>query len=280
MQPTIGPIALFTSAWATFKAYWKPLVAVAAVPSVLFYFGQIFSIADNIALSIAGVIVALAGMVMGIAVQPALITAVQRIHDQPGVQLPLKEQYRNGFRYFWPIVGLAILNGLIAIGGLMLFFIPVVILEVYLSLYLFLRILDDKRGFSAFTESYALIKGRWFKALWRLLFLVLVYGGLSIIVGGVMFLVHALTGIPVKSAASDLISGLLSLVFNAGMMPLAMIYMYNMYASFKATRPQDAGAGAFKGWLIFFLVFGCAIIVAIPVLATIFAGSMSSYPQP
>ncbi len=280
MQPHPSPLVLAVSSWKTFKSYWKPLVFITIIPSLALYISQALISVGSIPLGLIGSLLALAGAVASIALQPTLVIAVNKISTQPGAVISFREQYQAGFRYFWPVLGLVLLQGLIVTGSTLLFIVPMIIVEVYTCLYIYNRILDDKKGLSAFTENYSLVKGRWWATLGQLLFLVAVYAVSSVVIFGVLFLIGKAAGFSLNSPGAEAFSGALNLLLNAVMMPLGVIYLYNLFVSLKATRMPDVQTDKFKKWLVFFIVLGAVALVLLPVLGLSVATFLSAHPHP
>ena len=184
-----GPVNLFKSAWALFKANWKILISIIVAPMALMYIGQIFLVTGNLIMIIFAFILIIAGAIFSIPSQPAIINAIHRLSTEPGVKIDFKEQYKFGFELFWSLILLMIITFCVSLGSLFLLAIPGIIVVVYTSMYLISLTLDGKKGFEALVESYSLIKGRWWRVLGRLLFLILVYLVGAIVVFGIAFVV-------------------------------------------------------------------------------------------
>ncbi|MDB5239181.1 MAG: hypothetical protein JWO00_516 [Candidatus Parcubacteria bacterium] len=284
-QPLPGPISLFASAWTLFKAHWKILAGIAAVSSVPLYLGQALGASHLSGIwKLVGVLLTIGGAVLSIALQPALTLAVQSISKEPAAPLTVKGQYSVGFRYFWPLAGLAIIHGLMILGGVVLFIVPGIIIGVYSALYTFSRILDEKKGMMSFMESYALVRGRWWPVLGRLLFVVVIGIFLSLISAGILFLVRMAIGAGAASSEASAVAGILKLALNIVLIPLLLTYLYNLYVSLKGTVvPAAEGAtdtAAFRKWLIFFLVVGILVLILIPIIGLGVAAAISAAPHP
>lgn len=257
-----GPVVLLGSAWHFFKTNWKILVPIALVPSVILMVGSLVGLLGGVFMFI-GFIVSIVGAVFSIAMAPALITTLPKIEGGAVASVRIWPQYKEGFKFFFVVLGLGILQGLIALGSAIWILVPFIIVAVYLSVYIFARILDDKKGFSAFTESFSLIKGRWWKVLGRLLFFALVYLGCAIIIMILDLLFAAIFGS--KSTITFVLTMVAQLALTAIVGPLALVYIYRMYNSLKVTRLQNVSTGTFKKWLITFLVIGIIVVVLIPI---------------
>ena len=257
-----GPIALLASSWTIFKTNWKILAPIAITPTVMLLVGQFIGMAGGLALFL-GFLISIAGIVFAIAMAPALIDALTKIDNGSGASLKYWSQYKTGFKFFWIVLGLGILQGLIILGSAVLFIIPAIVVGGFVGMYLFARILDGHKGFSAMTESYSLVKGRWWKVFGRILCFVLVYVIAAIVVGLVDLLFVAIFGN--RSVISVVLALLLQVILTGIVGPMALIYIYKMYVSLKSTRVPAVHTGTFKKWLIAFLVIGIIAVILIPI---------------
>ncbi|MEA2715229.1 MAG: hypothetical protein QOG91_257 [Candidatus Parcubacteria bacterium] len=268
---------MLSAAWSLYKKHWRLLSGIAIVPSILFYFGHILFIWTlSPALSVISVLFSIVAMVGIVAMYPALVNAIHRLSTEAEPKLSLEEQYALGFKYFWSIVLLFIIQGLVFVGSFFAFIIPAIVIGMYVSTYIFARVLDDKKGFAALTEAYSLVRGRWWAVFGRLLYFVLVPIIGKLILGGAEFLIDGLFGLGspfslTLSPGAVTVNLILSFFFAAVLVPVALSYMYGLYMSLKATRRADVPTAAFKKWLTAFLVIGVIAIIAIPlVLGTLF----------
>ena len=253
-----GPITLLKSAWSLFKPNWKILVPIAITPSLAIIVGQLLAMLGG-AFMVIGILVSIAGFVFAIAMAPALITALPKIESGGASTIKYWSQYRVGFGFFSVVLGLAILQSLILIGSGVLLIIPGIMVGTYLGVYIFARILDGHKGFAAFTESFSLVRGRWWKVLGRVFAFVLFYIILAIMAA----LIEAIFG--GHSAVTAIIAIIINLILTAVMGPMALVYIYKMYNALKSTRLQNVPTATFKKWLIVFLVIGIIAIILIPI---------------
>lgn len=259
-----GPVELLSSAWNLFKNNWKILVPIAIIPSLVIYIFNSFALTGVPALYVLAVLGVIVGVILAITMQGALINAVKRLSTENGVRLSVGQQYRFGLSYFWPIIFLLILQMLIGVGSSVLLLVPGIIVMVFLSLYAFALIVDNKRGFSAFTESFSLIKGRWWGVLGRILFLCLIMIVLPFLIGIVTSILSAFVNLIHVQFIMVLVILVLNLIFTAIIGPLAVAYIYKMYSSLKETRAMNVSTAGFKKWLVAFLVIGIITVLVMP----------------
>ena len=249
------PFITLKSTWDMFVQNWKKLVPVAIIPSVATYLGTVFFSFGNIFFSILGIISVIAGVVLSIAAIAAMVKAVERLSIDPTAQISIKEYYKIGFNYFWSIIVVGIISGLVSIGGFVLLIIPGIIVSVFVAFYNYALIIDGKKGLSAFIESYQLVRGRW-----------LAIFGRAMLVGLVGLLVTLIAGIIVSlfggKEAPVAISGLVDILSRAIISPISVIFIYKVYSALKAVRQQDIDTKKFKGVLIGFSCVGALAIVS------------------
>lgn len=284
MNPQVtGPSALLSNAWKTYKDHWKLLVPIVILPSVGIYIAELMFAANNVALTILGVIVMIASWVFSIAMGPAVVSTLHRLSSEPAAVLTVKGQYKIGLSFFGSAILLAIIGGFVFIGSFFLFVIPAIIVGVYTFAYLFTLVIDDKHGFSAFTESYSLVRGRWSAVFGRLLIIGLVLIAIWLVLAGLNLILNLIFGIHVPigqttatlSIAQLAVSAIVSLIGTAIVVPLMLAYMYGLYLSLKATRQTEIQAGAFKKWLIALLIVGILGIPLIGILASVVLVSLN-----
>jgi len=271
-----GPSALFSSAWKAYKTNWKLLSGLFLLPVVLNFIGLLLNLARNPVLSVLSFLFSLGFMVFLIAAEAGAINALSRIETEPGAVLSWGGQFRTGFHYFWSVVLISIISGLVLFGSTALFVIPGFILMVYVGLAVFARVIDDKKAITAFTECYSLVKGRWWKVLGRILYLILAFIGVAIVVAIITYLIALVfrTGpqSPIASALFTIVYDVIYLV----LIPLAFAYHFKLYQSLKATRLPAVAVGAFRKWVIAFIVIGAVAVVLIPVFGSIAFVSLMS----
>jgi hypothetical protein len=252
-----GPVSLLRSAWSLFSAHWKIIVPIVIAPSLLIYIGQLLLATKNVPAAVVAGVFMIVGLVVSIAMSPAAINAIHRLSTESGVVLTFKEQYRFGFGMFWSVVLIAIIQTLASIGSFAIFVIPGVIVCVYSGMYLFARVIDGKRGFSAFNESFSLVKGRWWEVFGRIIFLVLFYIVCVAILTFISFILSFILGMALAYFVTNLIT---SSILGS----LALIYVYRLYLALRASRSADVSAGGFKKWLIVFMVIGVLVMIVMP----------------
>ena len=259
-----GPVSLLTNSWNFLKIHWKSLVPLALVPIALFFVAQLLMGAGagvglalnapvGIGFGIIGLIIILVAIFLMIISQAAVILAIQRLHTDAAAPIKVVDQYKLGMPLFGSILFLLLLSLLVSIGSMFLLIIPGIIVSVYIVMYMYALIIDGKKGFSALSESYYLIKGRWWGVFGRYIVLGLILIAAQLIMG-------------IAFSAGSVVSMVLNIIINSVTSVFSAIYLYRLYISLKLTRSTEAPTTTFKNLLITFMVIGILGLIAIPVI--------------
>jgi hypothetical protein len=184
----MGVGEILSTAFALYRRHWRTLLAIAAVVVVPFTLLQYLlghtvrfrgaAISNGVVVStsswrvgLAGLVTALAGVVMFLVLAGAITRAVaaEAAGQDPGVE----ESYRFGFHRFWSVLGVSLLVGLAVVGGLILFIIPGIWIGIRLAVSTEALVVEGRRPTEAMGRSWALVGGHWWHA-----FGTLVVGGL------------------------------------------------------------------------------------------------------
>jgi hypothetical protein len=257
----LGPVNLFKTTWNFFKNYYKTIIPIFIIPSLIFVVAQISMLIGSGSSMILGFVLLIVGIILSIASGPAVTSTIHRLATEVGAVITLKDQYKFGFKIFWSVVLIAILQLFISFGSAILFVIPAIIVGVYLSMYMFTLVIDGKRGFESLTESFSLVKGRWWPVLGRFAFIAVAYLGCAIVIAILSFLIEIIFGIEDKSLSQIILNMILNLVLTSTAGSFMVVYSYNLYTNLKNTRIPNVYVADFKKWLIAFAVIG--VIAAI-----------------
>lgn len=265
VAPLIGPTRALGLAWETFKANWKALSAaifipmlILVIPSVIFMERQPGAPTLRLWVMTIGILISIGAGVCATIAQLGTITSMQSLSS--GEPVTLGSVYRAGRKLFWPAVGAGIIFSLATSAGFLLIIIPGVVIVVYAGFYAYAVAIDGHRGFSSLSESYSLVKGRWFKVLWRYLFFALVYAAVALIMAGIEFVIKASFGYAGKSVSAVIVNGVLGAVSGALVAPIAVSYFYSIYASLKESRMGTVATRAFRNWCITAFVLGALLV--------------------
>ena len=170
---------ILSTAFQLYQRHWRTLLAIAAVVVVPFTLLQ-YLLGDQIrtrgevtsngvvietatwAVGIAGLVAALAGVVMFLVLTGAITRAVAA--EVAGEDVGVEQSYRFGFHRFWSVLLVSALVGLAIIGGLIVFIIPGIYIGVRLAVSIETLVVEGRRGTQAMGRSWELVGGHWWHA--------------------------------------------------------------------------------------------------------------------
>lgn len=145
-------------------------------PATWLSFGVIFTVTILLAMLVANAFTA------------AIILEV----DQPAAKTPFGQLIKRGFSLIVPLFVVSLITQFLALGGLFLFVVPGIIISVLLSFAMYEVILGDARGVTALKNSVSIVSqnfwgilGRWAALVGVQIVVMMVFGALSEIEGGV-----------------------------------------------------------------------------------------------
>jgi hypothetical protein len=199
-QMGIGEI--LSAAFDLYRRHWRTLWAIAAVVVVPLTLLQYLlgdwvrvrgeTTANGVvstsswAVGAAGLVAALAGMLMYLVLTGAITRAVAA--EAAGEDPSLEQSYRFGFHRLGSVLLVSVLVGLATVGGLILFVIPGIYIGVRLAVSIEALVVEGRRGTQAMGRSWELVGRHWWHAFGTLLVAALLTG-----------LVNALITIPFGS---------------------------------------------------------------------------------
>jgi hypothetical protein len=182
---------ILSTAFQLYQRHWRTLLAIAAVVVVPFTLLQ-YLLGDQVraqgeetangvvvetaswAVGIAGLVTALAGLLMFLVLTGAITRAVAA--EVAGEDPSLEQSYRFGFHRIWSVLLVSVLVGLATIGGLILFVIPGIYVGVRLAVSIEALVVEGRRGTKAMGRSWELVGGHWWHAFGTLLVAWLIVG--------------------------------------------------------------------------------------------------------
>ena len=96
-------------------------------------------------------------------------TRVLAVKYERGNNKDIKQELYEGVPLIIPAILISILVGLIVLGGIILFIIPGIIFSIWLAFAFYAVVIDKNKPSIALGKSKELVKGRWWKVLWKLL---------------------------------------------------------------------------------------------------------------
>ncbi len=284
MNTLSGPVALIKKGYEIFINN-KILIYIALVPSIVSSITQVIYMIGGKSipapLIIIAILLSMISSVLSVLLISAMIDSVRRISEEPGVILSVVDQYKYSTKLFLPIIFVNLILVLTVIGGSALFVIPGIIIGVFASFAFFSLVIDGHRSFSAITDSYSLIKGRWWSVLGRLFGMSLIFMLFICILVAIIYLVSYLGNMPLYETVPGLsekvpttfgyISNiLLNLIGSAIIIPISFGANYVLFKELKNTRLSDVNVLPFKRWLIALMVLAIimfGLLLSLPILA-------------
>lgn len=228
--PSIG--SLFKRSWATFQkrviillALFIISILLMVVPTGLIMVGGYLAstfipVSQPISLAVFGLIGISVGMWTMSWGMAALLLAAS--NETLGIGGALSQSRPKAWGFLW----VYFLTTLIMYGAFILFFIPGIIVSVWLIPTIFVFINEDARGMDAVLKAREYVRGHWFAVFVRVLLFVLLYTILSII---------------------PLIGPIIALI----LIPFYLLYLYTLYEDLKETKGDFDFQPSRKGKLSF-----------------------------
>jgi hypothetical protein len=183
----LGVGEILSTALQLYRRHWRTLLAIAAVvvvPITLLHYllgdlvrSQGESTRNGVvetatwAVGIAGLVAALAGILMYLVLTGAITRAVAA--EVAGQDPSVEQSYRFGFHRLGSVLLVSVLVGLATIGGLILLVIPGIWIGIRLCVSIEALVVEGRRGTEAMGRSWGLVGGHWWHA-----FATVVVGGL------------------------------------------------------------------------------------------------------
>jgi hypothetical protein len=188
---------ILSTAFQFYQRHWRTLLAIAAVVVVPVTLLQ-YLLGDQVrtqgeetangvvietatwAVGIAGLVTALAGLLMFLVLTGAITRAVaaEVAGEDPGVE----QSYRFGFHRIWSVLLVSVLVGLATVGGLILLIIPGIYIGVRLAVSIEALVVEGRRGTQAMSRSWELVGGHWWHAFATLLVAWLLIGVVNAVI--------------------------------------------------------------------------------------------------
>ena len=174
----LGIGEILSTALQLYRRHWRTLLAIAAVvvvPLTLlqYLFGDLVRTQGETtrngvvetatwSVGIAGLVAALAGILMYLVLTGAITRAVAA--EVAGQDPSVEQSYRFGFHRLGSVLLVSVLVGLATIGGLILFIIPGIWIGIRLCVSIEALVVEGRRGTEAMGRSWGLVGGHWWHA--------------------------------------------------------------------------------------------------------------------
>jgi hypothetical protein len=174
----LGIGEILSTALQLYRRHWRTLLTIAAVVVVPFtllqyLFGDLVRAQGETtrngvvetaswSVGIAGLVAALAGILMYLVLTGAITRAVAA--EVAGQDPSVEQSYRFGFHRLGSVLLVSVLVGLAIIGGLILFIIPGIYIGIRLCVSIEALVVEGRRGTEAMGRSWGLVGGHWWHA--------------------------------------------------------------------------------------------------------------------
>jgi hypothetical protein len=232
---------ILSAAFQLYQRYWRTLLAIAAVVVVPFTLLQyllghavrvtgvatsngVVVTTSSWRVGLAGLVTALAGVVMFLVLTGAITRAVaaEAAGEDPGVE----QSYRFGFHRLGSVLLVSVLVGLATIGGLILFIIPGIWIGVRLSMSTQALVVEGRRPTEAMGRSWALVGGHWWHAF-----------GTLVVAGLLTGLVNALITAPFNQT-SWFLQAVVAAIATVITLPYGTLVGVLLYLDLRARKEQ------------------------------------------
>jgi hypothetical protein len=268
----IPVIELVEESW---KRYAALFTTVFPVLVVAFIATAILSLAKITPGPLASALLSLVGFVALIISYLALGRQLTAIEADPA---DVSGTLRRSLSLFFPYIWVAFLSGLVIFGGFLGFFVPAIILGVFLHLSLYPFLLENKRGLDALIQSFAYVSGRWWQVFWRILVYAVLLGVLLLFVNSVFTLLKITGAHGTLPIGAMLVENLIETLL---VVPFTIVYFFGLYKSLRLTKNDTVTAeekATARTWLTVFVALGfVAVLLFFAVLGFTSQYAMSAH---
>ena len=263
-----SPIAgtILQNAWSLYKSRFWTFISLSLVPILIWIaFGVILLV--NVSLTplsspLITIVISLLLAILAIIISVKSIAALMF-----AVAAPQPIGFWEAFRIskgkvislaFW----VTFLMSLVTMGGFVMLIVPGFIFLAWFSLSQFVFVVEGHKGLNALLRSKEYVSGNWGKVFLRLIGVI----AISIVI---YLLIDVVIG-PSSKLAAEIVSQLFSLLLT----PLWFAYIFSIYQSLRAQKPELVSQPVSKkgrGFFIFSAILGLLAIPAVMIMTTLWA---------
>lgn len=262
-----GPIQLVRDSWVIYKLRAKTIIGILLILIGLYAIFALLALIANVGLlaimfallqakSSPAIILSLLLLFIAVIIIfgisqtwpfTALLSAITFYREGIGIKESFKRGFKKIIRYYW----LILITTFVVLGGMLLFFIPGVILLVWFTLAIFVLISENTGGFSALLKSKEYVQGNFLMALFDLVVLFITSILLQVIFSFVNTFIFSLN-LNIFVTVAIVILLIICLAFIT--LPMSFIYLFLMYDNLKATKGNFAFQPSFRSKLPFIII--------------------------
>ena len=254
---------LFSDAWRLYKERFLVSMGILVVPAAVVGVGTLLLAIGGV-IAILGLLILFVGFIGFIIAVVALIYSIIKGTD-------VAASYRASMPFFWPLVWVGLLAYFSLIGGLVLLFIPGLMMGMWFIFGQIVVIAEGKRGLEALSTSREYVRGYWWAVFGRYF----LYAFLTSIV---LAIIQAIA----QAAFGKDIGSIVYFICWAIAFPFIFSVIYSIYKNLIVLKPNIATEKqtADRSWFIATGIIGIVVFVLFPVLFVtgfILAGSNGTY---
>ncbi len=246
----IGVLDLIKSTWSVYSAHWQKFATILVIPLtlsfvinvILFlveYFGAHLAWYWWLIIGILTAVIMLAFFILYFLSYVAQFLLLQDL-SQAVTFGNLKSLLLKVKPYFWTILAVSAVYGLLSVFGFILLIVPGVIFMVYYGFTIYFVIFENKKFEGSFGLSRDLVRNYWWAVFGRMILGMLIVYLFYLLVGGIIALVSFLlthfAGLTIDKNGSNLLYSLLSIFIGLVVGPITIIYTYNIFQSLRAAK--------------------------------------------
>ncbi|KKW31265.1 MAG: hypothetical protein UY76_C0062G0006 [Candidatus Uhrbacteria bacterium GW2011_GWA2_52_8d] len=240
----INPRELLRNTVCLYRAEFWMYVGYTAwlvVPTAAFYFAS--ALPRGLATTVLIVLSILAQVFISLWMVVCIMRSTHMLAS--GQKIDLQKISQEAVRRIQPVLVVAFVQALIILGGVLMLIIPGILFWGWYAFAQLSAAIDDQRPIAALSASRALVQGRFFPVLWRLLAGPIVIGLLyAFILGFVLLFLSNLFGQDASLVFSEtppLWAQLIEVVADVFVIPLLVIYSVLLYGNLKTTALEKVG---------------------------------------
>ena len=226
-----GTRMLLKEAWNDYTDHFWTYIGVSAIPVILAYILLVFVAQSQLGFFVLLIPFALVAFIASIWAHVALIYAVTHTSEGAGIKESLQKTWNKFVSYFW----IAIITGIITMGGFMLFVIPGIIFMIWFGFAAIIFINEGDRGFRALMKSRECGRNYWWAVFGRLVLTGLIMLAISLLVG---FLLGIVFGVLTKNA--EFLAQILQNFLTILITPFVLLFDLKIYMHLKKFKGQIA----------------------------------------
>ena len=247
--PTLAPIppfgVLFSKTIDMWSTYWVPVTALLLAPTLATIAGLFYSSTIPYAIEGGEVVAALLGYVASCGI---IAIALGFGESRTSVSAA----FRSALVLALPLLVIAIIRGLVTIGGVGLLIIPGLYLSFVTMFAQYIAVLEGKRGFVAIAESWRIVSAQ----IWPILARIIVLGILGAVVVGVISLGAQTMGKQTGAMINVVLANLI-------VVPVSLFFSVALYEATRTVPASGATEAMRIKWLKQFMVLGVVVLIAV-----------------